>query len=172
MAHPTTRQHQGTGWVILAGVVLAFGGAIMLINGLWALTASTTIESGVWAQLFRDSSLDTWGWFYVILGPVVLIAGICVFFRMEWARWAGISVAFVQAFFAFFWIFTRYWPAAFLAVAIDLLVIYALARATAWTATTSLSTSSTPGATPDSIGAPFRQIEGRGVSDRHPNDRT
>jgi hypothetical protein len=156
MARPTTRQHQGTGWVILAGVVLAFGGAIMLINGLWALTASTTIESGVWAQLFRDSSLDTWGWFYVILGPVVLIAGICVFFRMEWARWAGISVVFVQAFFAFFWIFTRYWPTALLAVAIDLLVMYALAshgtRATAWTATASLSTRLPPSATPDSTG--------------------
>ncbi len=85
MRRPAARQHEDTGWVFLAGIVLALGGTTMLINGLWALDASATIESGVRHLLFRDNSRYTWGWFYLILGTVVLIAGICVFFRVEWA---------------------------------------------------------------------------------------
>ena len=40
--------------------------------------------------------------------------------------WIGIIAAMVQAFFAFFWIFSPYWPAALIIIALDLLVIYAL----------------------------------------------
>jgi len=32
----------------------------------------------------------------------------------------------VQAFFAFFWIFSPYWPGALVIIALDMLVIYAL----------------------------------------------
>ena len=45
---------------------------------------------------------------------------------MQWARWLGVLAATVQAIFAFFWIFTQYWPAAIVTIVIDLLVVYAL----------------------------------------------
>jgi|SRR4051794_9678599 len=125
MVEPTTRR--GTGWIVFAGIMLALAGAVMFVNGLWALHASTAIENGFKGQLlFSDTDLDTWGWIYVAVGAVIFVAGLCVFARMQWARWVGILAAMVQAILAFFWIFTSYWPAAIATIIIDLLVIHAL----------------------------------------------
>ena len=75
---------------------------------------------------FASSDLDTWGWIYVIVGALVILAGALVFFRAAFGMWVGILAAVVQAIFAFFWIFSPYWPAALVIIAVDLLVIYAL----------------------------------------------
>jgi uncharacterized membrane protein HdeD (DUF308 family) len=121
---PTKR---GTGWIVFAGVVLIIAGANMLINGLWALHATTQQVNSFKNQLlFSDTDLDTWGWIYVIVGAVVLLAGFFVFARSQWARWVGILAATVQAIFAFFWLFTPYWPGALIIIIIDMLVIYGL----------------------------------------------
>ena len=61
-----------------------------------------------------------------MVGAVVVVAGIIVFFRVAFGFWVGILAALVQAFFAFFWIFSPYWPGALVIIALDLLVIYAL----------------------------------------------
>lgn len=125
MAEPTKR---GTGWIVFAGVVLVIAGANMLINGLWALHANTQVENNVKGTLlFSDSNLDTWGWIYVIIGAVVLLAGLFVFARSPWARLVGITAAAVQAIFAFFWIFSPYWPGALVIILVDMLVIHGLA---------------------------------------------
>ena len=60
------------------------------------------------------------------MGAVVLVAGIMVFFRSAFGFVVGITAAVVQAFFAFFWIFTPYWAAALVIIALDMLVIFAL----------------------------------------------
>jgi hypothetical protein len=121
---PTKR---GTGWIVFAGVVLVIAGANMFINGLWALHATSQQVSSFKNQLlFSDTNLDTWGWIYVIVGAVVLLAGIFVFMRSQWARWVDLLAAMVQAIFAFFWLFTAYWPSALVVIVIDMLVIYAL----------------------------------------------
>lgn len=118
---------RGTGWIIFAGVVMIIAGANMLINGVWALNADHSIVVRFQnTLLFADSNLDTWGWIYTIVGAVVLIAGIAVFFRVQWARWVGVIAAMVQAVFAFFWIFSPYWPGALVIIVLDLLVIHAL----------------------------------------------
>ena len=62
--------------------------------------------------------------------PWSLVAGIMVFFRVAFGMWVGIIAAVVQAFFAFFWIFSPYWPAALVIIALDLVVIYALSSPT------------------------------------------
>jgi hypothetical protein len=53
--------------------------------------------------LFSSSNLDTWGWIYLIVGAVVVVAGIAVFFRAALGIVVGIIAAFAQALFAFFW---------------------------------------------------------------------
>ena len=126
---PRRRRGRGTGWIVFAGVVLVLAGGNMAINGLWALHApSAVVKSFNDSQvlLFSSGNLDTWGWIYLIVGVVVLIAGIAVFFRAAFGIWVGIAAAVVQAFFAFFWIFSPYWPSALVILALDLLVIYAL----------------------------------------------
>ena len=99
----------------------------MAINGLWALHANDVVQKTFGdTLLFSSSNLDTWGWIYLIVGAVVAIAGIAVFFRAAFGVWIGIIAAMIQAFFAFFWIFSPYWPGALIIIALDLLVIYAL----------------------------------------------
>jgi hypothetical protein len=127
VAHRADRHGRGTGWIVFAGVLMLLAGGNMLINGLWALHASNQEEKAVGdTLLFAGSNLDTWGWIYVIVGAVVLVAGITVFFRSLFGVWVGIIAALGQAFLAFFWIFSPQWPAALVIIALDLLVIYAL----------------------------------------------
>jgi hypothetical protein len=118
---------RGTGWIVLAGILMILAGGNMAINGLWALDASNRVtERFEGTLLFSESDLDTWGWIYLIVGALVLVAGIAVFARSVWARWVGTGVAMVQVFFAFFWIFSPYWPGALVIIVLDLLVIHAL----------------------------------------------
>jgi len=121
------RRGRGTGWIVFAGVLMILAGGNMAINGLWALHASSQVEKTIGdTLLFSSGNLDTWGWIYLIVGALVLIAGIAVFFRAAFGMWIGIIAAMVQAIFAFFWIFSPYWPGALVIIAVDLLVIYAL----------------------------------------------
>lgn len=106
---------------------MILAGGNMAINGLWALHASSQVEKTFGdTLLFSTSNLDTWGWIYLVVGAVIVIAGIMVFFRVAFGMVVGIAAAVVQAFFAFFWIFSPYWPGALVIIALDLLVIYAL----------------------------------------------
>jgi hypothetical protein len=125
----STRRGRGTGWIVFAGILMILAGANMAMNGLWALHAPDAVVksfSDSKVLLFSSGDLDTWGWIYLIVGAVVIVAGIMVFFRVAFGIWVGIAAAVVQAFFAFFWIFSPYWPAALVIIALDLLVIYAL----------------------------------------------
>ena len=106
---------------------MILAGGNMAINGIWALHASTQVEKSFGdTLLFSSSNLDTWGWIYLIVGALVAIAGIAVFFRARFGIYIGISAAVVQAFFAFFWVFSPYWPAGLIILVLDMLVIYAL----------------------------------------------
>ncbi len=112
---------------MFAGILMVLAGAEMLINGLWALNANTALTTQFKGKLlFEDGNLDTWGWIYVILGLVVLVAGLCVFARQHWAVSVGIVLALIQAIFACFWLFTGYWQAALVTIVLDMLVIYGL----------------------------------------------
>ena len=77
------RRGRGTGWIVFAGIVMILAGGNMAINGLWALHATSQIEKSFGdTLLFSSSNLDTWGWIYLIVGAVVVLAGIMVFFRV------------------------------------------------------------------------------------------
>ena len=127
MVETRVRRGRGTGWIVFAGIVMILAGGNMAINGLWALHSSSQIEKSFGdTLLFSSSNLDTWGWIYLIVGAVVVVAGFLVFFRAAFGMWIGIIAAMVQAFFAFFWIFSPYWPAALVILVLDMLVIFAL----------------------------------------------
>ncbi len=96
-------------------------------RALGSLRATSAQIAGFKNQLlFSDTNLDTWGWIYVIVGLVVLLAGMFVFMRQRWAVMVGILAATVQAVLAFFWIFSPQWQGALVIIVIDLLVIHAL----------------------------------------------
>ena len=119
---------RGGGWVAFAGVLLILSGINTFLNGLWALNASETVKKSFEdTLLFSDKNLDTWGWIYVVVGLVVIAAGVAIFGRSQWARWVGVVVASIGAISAFFWLFNpNFWVPALVSVTLNVLVLHAL----------------------------------------------
>jgi hypothetical protein len=112
---------------VVSSILLVLAGANIAINGLFALHADRTVEGNVKdTLLFSAGNLDTWGWIYVILGGVIVIAGLAVLARAQWAVFIGMLAAFVGMVMAFFWLFTPYWPDALISIILSGIVLYGL----------------------------------------------
>ena len=120
MAEPA-RARAGGGWIAFAGVMMILAGLLDVVNGLWAIDRQDT---AVDALFFKDN-LEGWGWFYIIVGIVLILAGFAVFQRAPWAVTVGVIVAIVGAVTNMFWIF-QYPIASIVLVIINVMVIYAL----------------------------------------------
>ncbi len=119
MAAPITKK--GTGWIGFAGIVLIIAGFFDIISGLWALDNKDRAVN----EILYESNLETWGWIYLIVGIVIVIAGFGVFQRAQWARWVGILAAMIGIVVEFFWMFAT--PGRSLVyIVIAGMVIYAL----------------------------------------------
>jgi len=117
----TVTRRGGRGWIAFSGIVLIIAGMINVIDGLWAIrTQDTRVDS-----LFFNNNLDAWGWFYLILGIVLVVAGFAVFGGAPWAAMVGIVFATVAAVLNMFWIFT-YPIASLVLVLLCVLVVYGL----------------------------------------------
>jgi hypothetical protein len=75
--------------------------------------------------IFWDRDLAVWGWLWLLVGIVLIAAGVALATGAEWARWVGILAAGIQGFLSFTWIyFQPLWST--LSVTLAILVIYAL----------------------------------------------
>ena len=77
----------------VAGVMLILAGAIDFFDGIRAIGANTTSFD----TIFWDNNLEAWGWFYLIVGIVLIATGYFVFQRASWAVTVGIIAATVSA---------------------------------------------------------------------------
>jgi hypothetical protein len=112
-----------TGWITFAGVMMIIGGSLNLLYGI---VAAVNDEWVVWtnrADLYLDMS--EWGWVHIVLGGIVLLAGIGVFSGNVLARIVGVIVAGLSLLANFFFI-PAYPLWALTVIVIDLLVIWAL----------------------------------------------
>ena len=114
----------GGGWVFFAAVMMIIGGFFGALQGLSAI-----IKSGYYhvpPNYFISVDATGWGWTHLIVGLVVILAGFALFRGAMWARILGIFIASVSAIvnFAFIPVYP-FW--AMLIIAVDLLVIWALA---------------------------------------------
>jgi hypothetical protein len=116
------RERRGTGWVTFAGVMLIIVGFLDVANGLWALDRSDSVKR----NLYYADKLGGWGWFYLILGIILVITGIGVFSRSQVARWIGIFLASVAIVASMLWIFV-YPFASLVTMFLAALVVYGLA---------------------------------------------
>ena len=94
-------QKAGTGWIAFSGVMLIIVGLLDVVDGLWALDRADTKSN---ALLYADK-LGGWGWFYLILGIILVLVGIGVFYRSQLARWIGIIVASIAVVSNMLWVF-------------------------------------------------------------------
>jgi hypothetical protein len=118
---PTREERKADRWITFAGFMMILAGALDLFDGLWAFSAQDTSFDA----LFYDNNIEAWGWFYVILGIVLVLAGFAVFARARWAVLFGIAAALVAATINFFWIFVHPLATAVI-VTLNILVVYAL----------------------------------------------
>jgi hypothetical protein len=116
----------GWGWKGFAAIMLIIVGFLNLFDGIVAITQTHYIETKTNGVLPVTNDVKTWGWVAIILGLLVVLAGLSVLSGATWARVVGIIVASVNLLFQFayldhnpFWSFTM--------IVIDILVIYGLA---------------------------------------------
>jgi hypothetical protein len=96
------QQRSGTSWITFAGIMLIIVGLLDVVDGLWALDRADTKLS---STLLYADKLGGWGWFYLILGIVLVLAGIGVFYGSQWARWTGVILASVSIVANMLWVF-------------------------------------------------------------------
>jgi hypothetical protein len=119
------REAYALGGAVLAACMLLLVGSFNIIYGLTAL-----IKGGSYF-LFTEAgvtvfNLASWGWILLILGIVQVIAGVGIFGGYLWARIIGIAVALLNALGQLAAMGTYPWWS-LLIIALDILVIYALA---------------------------------------------
>jgi hypothetical protein len=117
----TRQERKADHWITFAGLMMILAGALDLFDGLWAFSARDTSFDA----LFYDNNIEAWGWFYLILGIVLILAGFAVFARARWAVLVGITVSLIAVVINFFWIFVHPLATAVI-VTINILVAYAL----------------------------------------------
>jgi uncharacterized membrane protein (DUF2068 family) len=96
---PTYRVDPGHGWVLFAGIMLAVVGVLNVAYGIAAVSDSKFYARDV---AYVIGSLNTWGWFLIVVGVVQLCAAVGIWTASEWGRWLGILFATVNGFVQFF----------------------------------------------------------------------
>ena len=113
-----------TGFIVFAGVMMIMAGAFQAIAGLVALFENEFYVATRNYLLQFDAT--SWGWIHLLLGLLVLFAGIAVLSGQTWGRVIGIILTVVSALTSF--AFIPYYPFWALAIiALDVFVIWALA---------------------------------------------
>jgi hypothetical protein len=123
-----TRRNEPTGWVglvIFAGVMLVMLGGFQAMEGIVAIIRDEyylVTRNG----LVIDLDYTTWGWIHLCLGLLAAAAGVGIFAGQMWARVLGIVIAVLSAL-ANMAFLAAYPIWATIMIAVDVLVIYALA---------------------------------------------
>jgi hypothetical protein len=114
-----------SGWLFFAGTVLGIAGIMRIFDGIWAFRYDGVIPDELEGALL-GTSLSSYGWLWIIVGIVLILASFAVLARSQFARWIGIIAGAILTITAFWWM--PYYPVWSLAyVIIGVLVVYGLA---------------------------------------------
>jgi hypothetical protein len=112
------------GFVFFAGIMMVVTGIFEAIEGFAAIIKNEFFV--VTPNYAYKIDASAWGWIHLILGIVVVLAGLAVFRGALWGRLIGITIAGLSAIANFF--FIPYYPFwSILIIALDVFVIWALA---------------------------------------------
>jgi hypothetical protein len=115
---------RAAGWLSLAAAVLVVSGVFKILDALWAFKYDDEVSEEVQTVLF-ENDLESWGWVWLVVGIILILAGFAVVSGSRWARWVGIVAASLAAISFLPWIYYKpLWT--ILSVTLAVLVIYAL----------------------------------------------
>ncbi|WP_327070912.1 hypothetical protein OG500_35335 [Kitasatospora sp. NBC_01250] len=119
----TTRRPFATGWTFFAAAMMVFGGAMSVFEGIAAIAKDDLVV--VTRHYSYSFNTTGWGWVHLILGVLVVIAGVALFSGAVWARVVGVLLAGLAMVANFLWLpYYPFW--AIVLIAIDIFVIWAL----------------------------------------------
>ena len=111
---------------VFAGIMLILGGAFEALQAIAAIVNDKYLV--VLPNYVYAFDLTVWGWIHLLIGLALVAIGISLLLGQGWARIAGIVVAGISALINFSWLpYAPLW--AILLIALDVLVIWALASA-------------------------------------------
>jgi hypothetical protein len=111
------------GWIMFAGIIMVAVGGFQAFAGLVGILEDQFYA--VTPEYVVQFDATTWGWIHLIVGLIVLAAGIGVFSGNVLARTIGVIAALGSMFAAFAWI--PWYPIwGIIVIAIDVAVIWAL----------------------------------------------
>lgn len=114
---------KGEGWVLFAGIMILIAGFLNVIWGIAAIDGSSFFTDEGRYVIFTD--LNAWGWFFLIVGVLQLIAAFSIWNQHAFGRVIGIATAAASAIIVLFSV-NAFPFAAFMLFIIDILVIYGL----------------------------------------------
>jgi hypothetical protein len=119
------RPREGEGWLLFAAIVLMTAGVMRIFDAFWAFDKDDELTTNLQVLLW-DDSLDAYGWIWLVVGALLIVAGFGVLSGSQAARWFGIFMAAISAISAFLWIYAfPIWSLVGVLIAVG--VIYALA---------------------------------------------
>jgi hypothetical protein len=105
-------------------VILIFAGIMRVFDAFWAFRYDGAVPEGLQDALFGDD-LTTYGWIYLIVAVVLVLAGFGVAQGGQVSRWIGVSGAIIGAISAMPWLpYYPIWSLVYITIAF--LVMYAL----------------------------------------------
>jgi hypothetical protein len=124
---PEATRSEPSGWAIGYTV---FAATMMLIQGVWWVIAGIVALFNdeffvVTPEYIFQFDATTWGWIHLLVGIVILAAGVALYSGAVWARTVGVVVAMVAMVAAFAWL--PWYPVwAMLLIALSIGVVWAL----------------------------------------------
>ena len=124
------RSGWAVGWIAFASVMMLVSGSFSVIAGLVGIIEDEFYVSGVGGVTENVDwvvELDAtgWGWIHLIMGVIVLLAGLGVLTGNVLARTVGVFIAAISMIANFMWL--PYYPVwSIVVIAIDVAVIWAL----------------------------------------------
>ena len=117
-------EEKGQGWLFFAAVVLGVAGIMRIFDAIWAFRYHGSLPSGLENALF-GTSLKTYGWIYLAVAAILILAAFGVMAGSQLSRWIGIVAGGIMAISSIWWMpYYPIWSMTY--VAIGILVIYAL----------------------------------------------
>ena len=124
MASTQTVSPWAHGIAVFAGLVMIIGGAFQALEGLAAVVNDQWLV--VRPEYIFAFDLTAWGVIHLLVGLALLVIGVSLLRGQTWARVAGMVAAVISAIMNFVFLpFSPLW--AILIIAVDMLVIWALA---------------------------------------------
>ncbi|MGW4695587.1 DUF7144 family membrane protein [Kitasatospora cineracea] len=124
---PVSRKPFAAGWTLFAACLMIFGGAMAIFQGIGGIVNDERyVITGNYVYKFDTTG---WGWLHLILGIVIVLAGVALFTGAMWARVLGVIVAGLNMIANFLWLpYYPFW--AIVLIAVDIAVIWALTAGT------------------------------------------